>query len=81
MNELKKLCDKISKTAVCKFVVAPKGWYTIKQLSKEMKISEPSALRKITIMLEKGEVEKKKFSIETSRGSYPVPHYRYVSTK
>lgn len=81
MNDLKKLCDKISKAAIRKCEVAPKGWYTIKQLSKAMKVSEPTMLRFMKIMLDKKEVEKKKFSIETSRGSYPVPHYRHVPTK
>lgn len=81
MNDLKKLCNKISKVMVSKCEVAPKGWYTIKQLSKEMKVSEPTALRKVKIMLEKKQLKKKNFSIETPRGSYPVPHYCNVSTK
>jgi predicted transcriptional regulator len=56
--------------------VVPSGWFTIKQLSGELKNDVRTVQRGINRMLDCGKWKMRRFRIKTGDKIYPVPHYR-----
>lgn len=81
MSNLRKLCDAVSKAALCKGDAVPDGWHTCKEIAKVNNKSIATTVRKLNMLEESGIVESRKYKIMTNRGYYPTLHYRYVETK
>lgn len=81
MNELNKLCDKLLSSYRKDADPVPEGFFTMRQIAQGMKKSIPTAGRVIHAETERGNIETAVFRIDTTRGVYPVKHYRYVGTK
>lgn len=81
MNELQKLCDNLLASYIKDADKVPEGFFTLKQIAKGMNKSIPTANRMVQSELSSGRMETAKFKIDTTRGIYPVTHYRYVRSK
>ena len=74
----KKTADRFAK-ALSTIEVAdnvPEGWVTTREIAEAQGLSTSQVHKKLHVLLAKGKVETKRFRIKTSRGFYPVPHYR-----
>ncbi len=56
--------------------VIPEGWATARDIAESQGVSMPHMQKKIRVLVESGKAEMQRFKIKTSRGFYPVPHYR-----
>ena len=54
----------------------PDGWFTTREIAEAQGLSTSHMHKKIHVLLANEKVETKRFRIKTSRGFYPVPHYR-----
>lgn len=54
----------------------PPGWLTIWDLTQKLGKSRPQTSHLVAASYKRGELEKKMFRIQTSRGVYPVAHYK-----
>jgi hypothetical protein len=73
--QLKAWCDILQQTQVAEEVV-PEGWLTSRQLAEQWNTSWVNARYRLSSAKAKGLVEERKFRVATTRGPYPVPHYR-----
>jgi DNA-binding IscR family transcriptional regulator len=56
--------------------VIPEGWATAREIADSQGVSMPHMQKKIRALVESDKAEMQRFKIKTSRGFYPVPHYR-----
>lgn len=80
MSKLRNLCKAIQDARVCDVDNVPDGWFKCMDLANECNVSLPTIHRKMRVLIKNGEVETRKFKVQTCRGTYPVIHYRYAKT-
>lgn len=56
--------------------VVPPGWFTVKQIAKAEGRSECVTSEKIKQLVQRGQAERKAFTIRLAQKVRPVPHYR-----
>mgnify|MGYP003148636709 CR=1 FL=1 len=54
----------------------PDGWFTAVEIAEATGYSHSHTLRRLIIGVRAGEWEMRKFRRKTTRGSYPIPHYK-----
>ena len=55
----------------------PEGWFTVREVAKIRKLSYSQAGRICRDLTSEEKLECRKFRINTSRGLYPVQHYKF----
>ena len=76
-SSLAKWCEVLSAgQAVAEEV--PPGWFTVKQLAEARNRSECITSEQVRRMLERGQVEKRQFTIKLAERIRPVSHYRLL---
>lgn len=71
--DLAKWCAALASTTVEE---VPPGWVTVAQLAIKFGKADCTVSAQLTRAVREGRAETKRFRINTSRGPYPVPHYR-----
>lgn len=56
----------------------PKGWMTVTEIMKKSGMSRSTTDRTVRALFAEGKLERRMFRIETTRGLFPVPHYKEV---
>jgi len=54
----------------------PAGWFTVAELAEEIGKSVCATSERVRLMLKRGQVERKEFTIKLDQRIRPVPHYR-----
>ena len=54
----------------------PDGWFSAADLADRLKKSRDTISGQISTAVREGRAEMQKFRVMTTRGAYPVPHYR-----
>jgi hypothetical protein len=54
----------------------PSGWHTAAELAGNLGKTVSTLSHQLARSVREGKAEVQKFRIQTSRGPYPVPHYR-----
>lgn len=54
----------------------PLGWFTSHQIGEALGKSSDTASGQLSRAVREGRAEVRRFRVMTSRGIYPVPHYR-----
>lgn len=74
--DLKRWCDMLAAPEHTPEEV-PHGWYTVRQIAKARGRSECATGEKLRRMAERGEIERKSFTIKLAERVRPVSHYRF----
>jgi len=72
--DLAKWCEVLASPVIPDAV--PPGWHTLAAIALELGKAESTVGAQLRRAVRDGRAEVKKFRIMTSRGPFPVPHYR-----
>ncbi len=77
-NNLKSWTELLTESRESMLEAPGPEWKTTSQVAEETGVSASHASQKLRVALRDGEVEMKKFLIDTGSKPYPVPHYRII---